>query len=62
MENKKEFPIRNVSIRVPWHDDGWKGTICKSPHFNNSCTILKRIADEKFDDREEENAGKSIDD
>jgi hypothetical protein len=21
-------PIEHISIRVPWHDGGWNGTVC----------------------------------
>lgn len=61
MHGRVEYPTKHISIRVPWHDNEWNGQICENPHLNNSCTILKRIAEEKFDAREEENAGKSID-
>ncbi|MEW6010367.1 MAG: AAA family ATPase [Euryarchaeota archaeon] len=62
MNGRVEYPTKHISIRVPWHDKEWNGEICENPHLNNSCTILKRIAEEKFDAREEENAGKSIED
>jgi len=29
-----EYPLRHVSIRVPWHDSGWAGAVCKAPHLN----------------------------
>ena len=22
------YPIRHISIRVPWHDNGWNGSVC----------------------------------
>jgi hypothetical protein len=25
------LPLRHISIRVPWHDDGWRGTVCTKP-------------------------------
>lgn len=31
-------------MRVPWHDSGWKGTICKQYSTNTGCTVLPRIA------------------
>lgn len=59
MEERK-YPDFHLSLRVPWHDDGWRGTFCKEPRFNNACLILDRIADERDDDHEESLAGKSI--
>lgn len=56
----KLYPTKHLSIRVPWHDNGWKGTICNQPEFNNSCLILKRIADTINDLKEEKNAGQTI--
>lgn len=23
-----KYPIRHISIRVPWHDKAWTGTVC----------------------------------
>src|SRR5215203_3517106 len=48
-----KLPLRHISIRVPWHDAGWDGTVCRHPIGNASCLILKSIH-EKRDDREEE--------
>jgi len=53
------LPHRHISIRVPWHDNGWNGTICQRPRENASCLTLKRIGENRNDDREEANAGKS---
>ena len=47
-----EFPIRHLSIRVPWHDSRWNGCICEAPHLNGACAQLKRIADHKKDEKE----------
>ena len=56
------FPLKHVSIRVPWHDSGWNGTICSSPSRNSSCLKLVNIAESKNDEAEERNAGRSIKD
>ena len=56
------FPLKHVSIRVPWHDSGWNGTICASPARNSSCLKLVNIAESKNDEIEERNAGRSIKD
>ena len=55
-----DYPLRHVSIRVPWHDAGWRGTICKRPHLNGACAQLKRIAEGKKDEDEIPIAGTSL--
>ena len=57
-----DYPLRHLSIRVPWHDAGWNGTICAAPHLNGACAKLKRIAEKKNDEDERIRAGKSIKD
>ena len=41
--------IQHISIRVPWHDCGWNGNICKSPDTNISCLRLKNIQENRND-------------
>ena len=41
------FPIRHLSVRVPWHDNGWNGTVCGDPKNNVACLKLLRIAERK---------------
>jgi ATP-dependent exoDNAse (exonuclease V) alpha subunit len=53
-------PLQHLSIRVPWHDQGWNGTICQCPGRNTSCLKLKNIADNKDESRETPLAGRSI--
>lgn len=55
-----EYPMRHLSIRVPWHDTGWDGKVCAKPHLNGSCLILKRIAQERDDCAEESVCGRSL--
>ena len=55
-----KYPLRHLSIRVPWHDQGWNGTVCGSPHLNGACAKLKRIAADKKDDLERPFAGQSM--
>lgn len=50
--------MKHISIRVPWHDDLWNGTVCRSPKNNPFCLCLKRIQSEKDVDKEEPFAGK----
>lgn len=47
MSRELLFPIRHLSIRVPWHDAGWNGTVCGDPKNNVSCLKLARIAERK---------------
>ncbi len=56
----KHFPLQHLSIRVPWHDLGWNGTICKCPGRNTSCLKLKNIADNKDEAKETPLAGRSL--
>ena len=53
-------PFRHISIRVPWHDTGWEGTVCKEPKLNSACLKLKRIAANRDDDAEHSVRGQSL--
>ncbi|MGA8055459.1 MAG: hypothetical protein WCA12_16650 [Burkholderiales bacterium] len=55
------YPLRHISIRVPWHDTGWDGRVCAAPRLNASCLKLKRIAEDRDDAAEEAVAGKRLD-
>ena len=55
------YPLRHISIRVPWHDTGWDGRVCAAPRLNGSCLKLKRIAEVRDDAAEEAVAGKRLD-
>jgi ATP-dependent exoDNAse (exonuclease V) alpha subunit len=57
-----KFPLRHLSVRVPWHDSGWSGLVCKAPQLNGACVKLKGIANSKNDAKECEIAGKSLND
>ncbi|MFZ1701030.1 MAG: ATP-dependent RecD-like DNA helicase [Pyrinomonadaceae bacterium] len=59
--NDVGFPLRHLSIRVPWHDAGWKGVVCTAPELNGACTKLTRIAERKKDDQEVSIATRSLD-
>ncbi len=54
--SKSTHPLRHLSIRVPWHDNGWDGTICQQPKLNEACLRLKHIADNKDDETEQAHA------
>jgi hypothetical protein len=60
--NPANFPVRHISIRVPWHDKRWSGTVCQHPRNNTACIRLKNISDNKDDDHEESLAGRSLKD
>lgn len=53
--------VEHLSIRVPWHDAGWDGTVCRHPTDNAACLILERIHQEKLDAVEEEIRGRPLD-
>lgn len=38
---------KHLSVRVPWHDNGWDGSVCKDPANNASCLFLSRINEKK---------------
>lgn len=41
-----DYPLRHISIRVPWHDTGWDGRVCAAPRLKGACLKLKRIAED----------------
>ena len=55
-----KYPIKHLSIRVPWHDNKWNGTVCKEPKANDSCLTLKNCALNRKDDIEAKLACKHI--
>ena len=50
-----------ITIRVPWHDSGWAGSVCTRPLENTSCLILPRIGEGKRDQVEARCAGRRLD-
>jgi ATP-dependent exoDNAse (exonuclease V) alpha subunit len=56
------YPLRHLSIRVPWHDTAWDGRVCTSPRLNGACLKLKRIAEGRDDAAEHSVAGQSLED
>lgn len=62
MKKNPKYQLKHLSIRVPWHDNGWNGTICKHPSTNNACLALKNCALNRDDKNEDKNALKSIED
>ncbi|PEQ91712.1 RNA helicase [Bacillus sp. AFS006103] len=58
--NANTYPVKHLSIRVPWHDSGWNGSVCQDPTKNTSCLKLRRIAEGKDTTHECTIAGVSI--
>lgn len=56
----RRLPIQHLSIRVPWHDAGWAGSVCNRPSANTACRVLQNIAESKDDAAEECVKGKSL--
>jgi len=40
---------QHITVRVPWHDNGWKGCVCSNPDRNQACRVLKNIALKRAD-------------
>ncbi len=57
----RRLPLHHVTIRVPWHDSGWAGSVCAQPLNNTSCLILPRIGDGRRDEVEARCAGQQLD-
>ncbi|HEX4077293.1 MAG TPA: AAA family ATPase [Rhizomicrobium sp.] len=41
--------VTHLSIRVPWQDTKWDGRVCTDPVNNQSCVVLKAIAENRND-------------
>lgn len=61
IDGARRLPAHHITIRVPWHDSGWCGTVCARPRENTSCLILPRIGEGKRDDSETRCAGQRLD-
>ena len=57
----RRLPTHHLTIRVPWHDGGWNGTVCARPLDNSSCLILPRIGEGRRDEVEKRCAGRRLD-
>lgn len=62
MQSPLSFPLRHISIRVPWHDQAWNGSICSEPNQNTACCKLLNIAEGKDWELEESLARKPLSD
>jgi hypothetical protein len=57
-----DLPLRHISIRVPWHDNGWSGTICNHAKGNAACLVVREVRENRNDAQEEADGGRSIQD
>lgn len=62
MKHNPRYILKHLSIRVPWHDNGWNGSICNNPKSNGACLVLKNCALNRNDEQECSLAGKSLKD
>ena len=61
MNSEIPLPLRHISIRVPWHDSGWNGTVCLNPQYNSDCLSLPSISENRDDSSEVDLAGRQVD-
>jgi hypothetical protein len=57
----RRLPSAHLSIRVPWHDSSWDGTICARPLDNSACLALRRVGQQRDDAFEVAVAGRRMD-
>jgi len=60
MKKNPRYALKHLSVRVPWHDNAWNGTICTNPKDNSACLILKNCALERNDEKEQSLCGQKI--
>ena len=41
--------MKHISVRVPWHDNGWDSHLCTNPRCNTFCKQLPNIVNSKVD-------------
>ena len=62
MKHNPRYILKHLSVRVPWHDNGWNGSVCNNPKANGACLILKNCALNRDDENEQVNAGQLLKD
>ncbi len=60
MKHNPRYILKHLSVRVPWHDNAWNGTVCKNPTANGACLVLKNCALNRNDQLEIEHSGQSL--
>lgn len=62
MKHNPRYLLKHLSIRVPWHDNSWNGSVCNNPKANGACLILKNCALNRDDEKENSIKGQSLKD
>lgn len=62
MKHNPRYILKHLSVRIPWHDNTWNGTICNNPNTNGACLVLKNCALNRNDDQESQHAGQLLND
>ena len=62
MKHNPRYILKHLSVRVPWHDNAWNGSICNNPKANGACLILKNCALNRDDENEQAHAGQLLKD
>ena len=57
MEAVQGPAVTHLSVRVPWQDTSWDGRVCLDPANNQSCVVLRAIAENRDDSAENERRG-----
>ena len=52
--------MKHISIRVPWHDNKWNGTVCSKASCNSYCMNLRRIFETRDNQHEDSLTGKAF--
>lgn len=60
IKGSRKLPTSHLTVRVPWHDSRWNGTVCRNPCANAACTVLPRIGRNKNEVRETQDSGQSL--
>lgn len=60
MKHNPRYILKHLSVRVPWHDNGWNGSVCNNPKSNGACLILKNCALNRNDEQEQSLAGQLL--
>src|SRR4051794_33741057 len=53
--------MRDLTVRVAWHQDGWAGRVCNNPMANPYCVMLERVRQLRDDEAEMAVAGLRFD-
>lgn len=60
MKRNPRYILKHLSIRVPWHDNAWNGSVCSNVSANGACLVLKNCALNRNDKQEKELAGQFL--